>query len=277
MNEVTIQSIEDLHFLCKWLDFHIFRGQRENWPLKPKLLRSLESFGIESGNYKNRENNLLREFQSRIGLYASVIAKPKDLLGEYSLMQHYGAPTRLLDFSKSIYLAAFFAVEDVEHNDDSFIWCINEMIVRDKIVPRERCEASDGNVKEAQYEEMRKSAEARLSASADGALGFLILNPREKNERILRQQGFFLFPLSLTVSIEDTLAEVYGCEKKIGNVDVSYYEKVNADEVALRIRIQSNYRKNILQSLNRMNVNHETLFPGIEGFCRSLYYKLSVL
>ena len=212
-----------------------------------------------------------------MGGHPGVIAKPKDPLGDYSLMQHYGAPTRLLDFSKSIYLAAFFAVEDVEHNEDSFIWCINEMIVRDKIIPRESCKVSDGNEKEAQYEEMRKCAEARLSASAHEASGFLILNPREKTERSLRQQGLFLFPLSLTKSIEDTLAEVYGCEKERGNVDVSYYDKVNTDEVALIIRIQSRCRKNILQSLNQMNVNHETLFPGIEGFCRSLYYKLSVL
>ena len=277
MNEITIQSVKDLHLLSKRLDFHIFRGQREDWPLKPKLLRVLESFGIEYGNYKNRENNLLREFQSRIGLYASDIGKPNDLLGEYSLMQHYGAPTRLLDFSKSIYLAAFFAVEDVEHKKDSFIWCINEMIVRDKFVPRDRCNTSDGNVKEAQYEEMQNCAEARLSASADRVSGFLILNPREKNERISRQQGLFLFPLSLTESIEDALAEVYRCEKEIANVDVSYYDKVNTDEVALRIRIQSSCRMNILQSLNQMNINNETLFPGIEGFCRSLYYKLSVL
>lgn len=277
MNEITIQSVEDLHLLSKRLDFHIFRGQRENWPLKPKLLRILESFGIEYGNYKNRENNLLREFQSRIGLYASDIGKPNDLLGEYSLMQHYGAPTRLLDFSKSIYLAAFFAVEDVEHKEDSFIWCINEMIVRDKFVPRDRFNASDGNVKEAQYKKMQNCAEARLSASADRASGFLILKPREKNERISRQQGLFLFPLSLTESIEDALAEVYRCEKEIANVDVSYYDKVNTDEVALRIRIQSSCRMNILQSLNQMNINNETLFPGIEGFCRSLYYKLSVL
>lgn len=277
MNEVTIQSIEDLHLLSKRLDFHIFRGQREDWPLKPKLLRVLESFGIEHGNYKNRENNLLCEFQSKIGLYASDIGKPNDLLGEYSLMQHYGAPTRLLDFSESIYFAAFFAVEDVEHKKDSFIWCINEMIVRDKCVPRDRCNVSDGNVMEAQYEKMRKCAEARLSAPADRASGFLILEPRGKNERISRQQGLFLFPLSLTESIEDTLAEVYRCEKEIANVDVSYYDKVNTDEVALRIRIQSSCRMNILQSLNQLNINYETLFPGIEGFCRSLYYKLSVL
>lgn len=277
MNEVTINSIEDLHLLSKRLDFHIFRGQREDWPLKPKLLRVLESFRIELGNYRNRENNMLREFQSRIGLYASIIGKPKDLLGEYSLMQHYGAPTRLLDFSNSLYIAAYFAVEDVEHKNDSFIWCINEMIVRDKIAPRDNCSAPDGNLKESQYEKMRELAKAELSTSSDDTSGLLILQPKEKNERISRQQGLFLFSRTLAKSIEDALRQEYTWEDEINVRDVSYYDKVNSDELALKIRIRDDYRMDILQNLNQMNVNHETLFPGIEGFCRSLYFKLSVL
>lgn len=205
MNEVTINSIEDLHLLSKRLDFHIFRGQREDWSLKPKLLRVLESFEIEPGNYKNRENNMLREFQSRIGLYVSIIPKPKDLLGEYSLMQHYGAPTRLLDFSHSLYIAAYFAVEDVTHKEDSIIWCINEWMVLNKTAPLDNCSAADGNLKESQYEKMRELAKSEFSTSSDKTSGLLILQPREKNERISRQQGLFLFSRTLSESIEDAL------------------------------------------------------------------------
>ena len=177
MNEITIQSIDDLHMLSQRLDFHIFRGQRDVWLLKSKLFRTLEAFGIEKGNYRNRENNLIREFQSRVRLYRDVKLLPTDNLGCYGLMQHFGAPTRFLDFTSSIYVAAFFAVEDVEHKKDSFVWCLNEMMIRDSIVPRENINALDGNNKEAQYEAMREIASNWLS-STDSKESKLNFDPR---------------------------------------------------------------------------------------------------
>lgn len=64
---------------------------------------------------------------------------------------------------------------------------------------------------------------------------------------------------------------------KLTSEMISYYDKKNFDELALKIRIRRDCRMAIVQSLNQMNVNHEVLFPGIEGFCRSLYFKLSLL
>ena len=279
MNEITIQSIDDLHMLSQRLDFHIFRGQRDNWLLKSKLFRTLEAFGIEKGNYRNRENNLIKEFQSRVRLYKDVKSLPTDNLGCYSLMQHFGAPTRFLDFTSSMYVAAFFAVEDVEHKRDSFIWCLNEMMIRDSIVPRENISALDGNNKEAQYEAMREIASNWLSLmdSKESKLKLLIIDPSEKDERISRQQGLFVCPLNIGDSIEDILIRTYGCEDTFHKVPVAHYNKVNATELALRIRIPSDLRQNILKNLNKMNVNHEVLFPGLDGFCKSMYLHVSLL
>jgi hypothetical protein len=99
----------------------------------------------------------------------------------------------------------------------------------------------------------------------------------EKNERISRQQGLFVCPLNIGDSIEDILIRTYECEDTFHNVPVANYNKVNATELALRIRIPSDLRQNILKNLNKMNVNHEVLFPGLGGFCKSMYFHVSLL
>src|SRR3989304_1877564 len=43
--------------------------------------------------------------------------------GGEPIMQHYGAPTRLLDFTYSVYVAAYFAVEEAE--DDCVVWAVD--------------------------------------------------------------------------------------------------------------------------------------------------------
>lgn len=52
-----------------------------------------------------------------------------------TLMQHYGAPTRLLDWSQSGAIAAYFACVDKRHLDGT-IWWINEREVADWLTPR---------------------------------------------------------------------------------------------------------------------------------------------
>jgi hypothetical protein len=42
---------------------------------------------------------------------------PDNILEIFSIMQHHGAPTRLLDFTHSAYVACFFAVENEHLNN----------------------------------------------------------------------------------------------------------------------------------------------------------------
>src|SRR5258706_9019944 len=59
----------------------------------------------------NREDWILTQFQRRAHLVMSAPPPLEAKLDWLAAIQHYGGPTRLLDFTHSLYVSTFFAVE----------------------------------------------------------------------------------------------------------------------------------------------------------------------
>lgn len=94
-----------------------FRGHRDaRWKLTPKLYRK-EFLGSD-------ENEIRQEFQSR-ALQLIQGRVPADKWEWYFLMQHYGAPTRLLDWTDNPLVALYFAVADHPGDCDAAVWALN--------------------------------------------------------------------------------------------------------------------------------------------------------
>ena len=89
----------------------IFRGQRRDLPLLPKLAR-LEL----RGEIKNIENLIIDEFR-RTSMPLSEF-QPKDDWDILSLAQHHGLPTRLLDWTYSALAALWFTVKDPPYKNE---------------------------------------------------------------------------------------------------------------------------------------------------------------
>lgn len=105
-----------------------FRGQADrSWPLRSTLVRRLLNKGVSDRRYAYAlERNIIREFITKFPVYStlpSVEFARYDLLRWLTLMQHYGCPTRVLDWTDSPYVAAFFACESL-HESDGAIFCI---------------------------------------------------------------------------------------------------------------------------------------------------------
>ena len=99
----------------------IFRGQREDWKLKSRLERSCEDYKIKLKKAPGIEYQLVRDFRRRYqGNDSQVVAD--DTLYCLALMQHHGAPTRLLDWTYSPYVAVFFALES--SGQSGVVWCM---------------------------------------------------------------------------------------------------------------------------------------------------------
>lgn len=94
-----------------------FRGLADvDWELTPGIFRALEEFYIE-------ETSMFHHFQLRVSEHRQTYHSTFDWL---CLMQHYDMPTRLLDWTESMLIGLFFAVDDTQkHHRDGKLCVLN--------------------------------------------------------------------------------------------------------------------------------------------------------
>lgn len=152
-----------------------------------------------------------------------------------SLGQHYGMATPFLDFTESPFVSLFFAFEMSEnsHNPDfRVVYILN----------KERLE-----------QEIRRVA--KLANKTENLPSLEIIRSYSNfNSRIVNQSGLFL-RVPIELDVEQWL---------IKNVQFDYERSI-----MVKILIPNRDRENCLKFLNKMNINHLTLFPDIQG--ASLY------
>jgi hypothetical protein len=160
-------------------------------------------------------------------------------------MQHYGAPTRLLDWTGSIFVAAYFAVAE-EPDCDGAIWAIELGTLYAKTEERQ-----------AGWSTQVPNARVRrpISPGAPQLLGSVW--PIMKTDRMGPQQTSFTMSNYATVDHADILDDIMPPATATGGT----YAKLT---------IPAKKKLTFLRHLRRMNVTPATLFPGLDGQGRTV-------
>src|SRR5262245_48687197 len=217
-----------------------FRGHRDaSAPLFSLLSRYFMSFNVDPRAWREQEERILRIFKRKSVHFLDIVPDREDDFEWLALMQDHGAPTRLLDFSWSPYVAAFFALHNTTH--EGVIWACNPV-------------------------EIRKEREVDLDVPGNFRKHFLsnknsfawLGEPHAMNRRLIAQSGTFLVPGILHESIEEILLNYPNPENTLIKIIVP----------ADKVRIKG------MRELYRMNITQATLFPDLDGLARSLAYEL---
>ncbi|MEW5989195.1 MAG: FRG domain-containing protein, partial [Chloroflexota bacterium] len=77
------------------------------------------------------EDGLLRRFQRQCHHYMIDTPDENDTLEWLALMRHYGAPSRLLDWTYSFFVAVYFALVDAQK--EGAVWAIDCSWIRSRV------------------------------------------------------------------------------------------------------------------------------------------------
>jgi hypothetical protein len=250
-----------------------FRGHRDaSWNLVSTLDRALQrtftvetddlsTTSVEKLNPESNEKAVLLEFQRGAHQHHAATPSLDQIVDWLALMQHHGAPTRLLDWTLSPYVALYFAVQG-DSEGAAALWAIDLAWFQKRsseLLRQHDKECPDGSDFSLQYQYIN-----RLLLGNDNPHIIVSAAPMQLNERMLTQQGQLLCTLRHDVGFSTTLLGML--------IRPSVVER----QVVSKVVLKRDFRISLLEELRRMNIHSASLFPGLDGFARSLTVNLDI-
>lgn len=259
--EKRVASISELTHELNVLPNHFaFRGQADaGWGLRSTLERTLgNKWSAETARLF--ENYSLDVFKSKYHIYSGSEHIPNSKFAWLSVMQHYGVPTRLIDFTTSPYIALYFALEtyDPLSNQDFAIYAMDyTAIMEESLKYIKKCDNK--------FLETRSTLQGKQDLIFDDVVDRYaydiawITEPIELNARIDRQAGTFLISGNLEKTIESIVnSALYNSSTK------------------LKITIPSHLYEGVYVALRKMSINSKSIYGDLAGLAKSIRMELNV-
>jgi hypothetical protein len=216
----------------------VYRGQAgHDWHLSSTLGRLFDGGAVPA----EHQANLLAQFRLAMrgrGLDVSNLDEQEI----WAFGQHHGLRTPLIDWTKSPYVALFFAFDELDaegvDNPSRAVFCLNMTAIR-----------------------------------ADESLSEIIFEPtHHENARLVNQAGLF----TITPSGKDNLVSAILnelAENEVINPD----DPMDVARYISKIHIPNQNRVECLNTLRKMNIHHANLFPdpgGASKYCNDWLARL---
>lgn len=251
----VIEEMRAKHKSALW-----YRGcGRSSHKLTPSLYRHKRSSSIE--DYMDMEKHLLARFKQRsIPFLTRSITDTWEWL---FLMQHYGVPTRLLDWSESPLMALFFAVTSARHTlgqngrpvfqGDAAVWVLDPMLWNKRAVD---LKSFPGNV--LTTDDPNATAYKPVGEINTMKAFPIAIYGAHNSQRIVAQRGVFV------------------CFGK----DTRPMEALSGNETfpkdcLLRLLVKKGRLPHMYDALRKNGITDSVLFPDLDGLSREIRREFS--
>lgn len=252
LQEKTITELKDFielldGFYSSVRSVYWYRGVGDSiYKLKPSIYRHPEEKGKKE--FQELEKGLINRFKERA---ISYLSHNKDNNWEYLfLMQHYGIPTRLLDWTENPLIALFFALTSAEKKDfkhDAAVWALSPAYWNQHIFSHISYGGGALSVMERCLRPYGPLSDDIDSMPALPAAIYGIHN----SQRIIAQRGVFT---------------IFGSENKPME-EVFQNEKFD-DNALIKIIIPKENLKFLFNKLLSIGYTDAVVYPGLDGLAK---------
>jgi hypothetical protein len=227
-----------------------FRGTRDcAYQLLPSLYRHPKVKGAD--HLIGLEWELLSEFRHEAPPFASRL--PPEQLELLFLMQHYGIPTRLLDWSENPFIALFFALENARQErageeKEATVWLLDP-IGLNTIAYSNRANANRGY---GAYADELGAYQPSQDSKKVSMLLPLAIHGVHNSQRIVAQRGSF------TIFGRDTTA-------------LDQNAKLSGPAgVIKQVRIEAGAKREMFEDLFNIGIADSVVYPDLDGLGREI-------